>query len=389
MADKAYITPKVLKWARESAKITLEVAASKVSIKADRLNEWEEGSSQPTIRQAETLAKAYRRPFSLFFLPDIPNDFMPLNDFRRSSSKELSTGSVFIIREVQQKQAWISEINEENNETPLAFVGKFSLKSHPQEVAEDILNTLHINPKTYSKNPIRDWIESAEKEGIFVSRTSYIHSRMTLDSDEFRGFAIADKFAPFIFINSDDWNSSQLFTIAHELAHIWIAASGISNEVDLLPTLKSEIHPVELFCNEVAGNALMPSFIMEELNQRTFHSAKIVFNEARRLGVSSFAFLVRSLKMNLISLDTYKALKADADAEYEAFLVKEQEKAIKQKQRPGGPDPYLTRLNKNSRLFTQIVLDAFRGGRILPTDASNLLNTQVNKFHKLEHFLYS
>lgn len=105
MAEKAYITPKVLKWARESAKITLEVAASKVDKTVEQLNEWEEGISYPTIKQAEKLAKSYKRPFALFFLPEIPNDFQPLQDFRKSDSKELTTGSVFIIREIQQKQS--------------------------------------------------------------------------------------------------------------------------------------------------------------------------------------------------------------------------------------------------------------------------------------------
>src|ERR1051325_2111964 len=139
MADKAYITPKVLKWARESARMPLETAALKVPVDPDKLTEWEEGLSQPTIRQAEILAKAYRRPFALFFLPEIPRDFQPLQDFRRNTSKPLSTGSIFIIREIQQKQNWISFLNRENNEEPLSFIGNFSIASSPREVAKDIL----------------------------------------------------------------------------------------------------------------------------------------------------------------------------------------------------------------------------------------------------------
>ena len=114
MADKAFITPIVFKWARESAKMSVETAASKVNVPADRLRDWEAGTSQPTIKQAQILAKAYKRPLALLFLPDIPRDFQPLQDFRRSDSKPLSTGSVFIILEIQQKQAWISETNEGN-----------------------------------------------------------------------------------------------------------------------------------------------------------------------------------------------------------------------------------------------------------------------------------
>ena len=97
------------------------------------------GASFPTIRQAQSLAKAYKRPFALFFLPDIPNDFQPLQDFRKPGSKELSTSSIFIIREIQQKQAWISEVNEENNENIVPFVGRFSIKDSTIKVAQDIL----------------------------------------------------------------------------------------------------------------------------------------------------------------------------------------------------------------------------------------------------------
>lgn len=386
MADKAYITPNVLKWARESARMSIDIAAAKVSVKATKLQEWEEGVSQPTIKQAETLAKAYRRPFALFFLPEIPRDFLPLQDFRRQSSKELSTGSIFIIREIQQKQTWISEINQESNELPLGFVGKFDLRNDPREVAEDITKTLGIKPSVYGTNPIKTWIEKAEENGIFISRSSFIHSRLTLDSDEIQGFAIADPFAPFIFVNSDDWNAAQLFTLVHELAHIWIAESGISNDIEVEDRDKS--HPIEIFCNEVAANALMPTEFMNSLHQSVFKSSKTVFRISRALGVSSFAFLVRALNLRKILYSTYRRLKAEADEEFKTFLLKEEEKASKQKQSTGGPNYYLLCLNKNSRLFTQIVLDAFKGGRIPPTEASSLLNMQTNKFHKLESLLH-
>jgi transcriptional regulator with XRE-family HTH domain len=78
MADKAFITPNVLKWARESARMSEETAAAKVSVTVEKFKEWEAGTNQPTIRQAQTLAKAYKRPFALFFLPEIPRDFQPL-----------------------------------------------------------------------------------------------------------------------------------------------------------------------------------------------------------------------------------------------------------------------------------------------------------------------
>ncbi|MEO8086683.1 MAG: XRE family transcriptional regulator [Bacteroidota bacterium] len=387
MADKAFITPNVLKWARESARMTEETAAAKVSATVEKFKEWEAGTSQPTIRQVQTLAKAYKRPFALFFLPEIPRDFQPLQDFRKSGSKVLTTSSIFIIREIQQKQAWISEVYSENQEEKLPFVGRFSINDNPQKVAQDILTTLKINPASYkTDNPIKEWIDSAETNGIFISRTSFIHSRLKLDSEELQGFAIADHTAPFVFVNSEDWNAPQLFTLVHELAHIWIAETGISNEVEPDIKHKDKYHPVELFCNEVAASALMPKEIVLAFNSSSFQTSKDVFKIAKQLGVSSFALLVRALNLNIISSPAYQKLKKQADIDFADYLKREAEKKARQKEKdkPGGPNYFLLQLNRNSRLFTQTVLDAFRGGFIEATLASNLLNVQVNKFQKLE-----
>jgi Zn-dependent peptidase ImmA (M78 family)/transcriptional regulator with XRE-family HTH domain len=391
MADKAFITPNVLKWARESARMSEEIAAAKVSVPLEKLKEWEIGKSQPTIKQAQNLAKAYKRPFALFFLPEIPRDFQPLQDFRKSGSKSLTTSSIFIIREIQQKQAWISDVYSENNEEKLSFVGRFTINDNPQKVAQDILSTLKVNPAFYkSENPIKEWIDAAEKNGIFISRTSFIHSRLKLDSEELQGFAIADNHAPFVFVNSDDWSAPQLFTLVHELAHIWIAETGISNEVDPEIKNKDKFNPIELFCNEVAANALMPNEIVFNFGSTSFQSSKDVFKAAKLLGVSSFALLVRALNLEIISPTFYQKLKRQADVDFADYLKREAEKKAKQKEKenPGGPNYFLLQLNRNSRLFTQTVLDAFRGGYIEPTLASSLLNVQVNKFQKLESQLY-
>lgn len=390
MAEKVKINPSILQWARKTAKITEEQAAAKAGVSLERYQAWERGDDFPTISKAQKLAHDFRRPFALFFLPDVPRDFQPLQDFRRPGSVELGTGSAFIIREIQQKQAWISELNQENGEKPLPFVGKFSSKDKPEEVAVDILHTLQIDPSNYSSsNVIKDWISAAERQGIFVSRTSFIHSKLTLDSNELQGFAIADPFAPFVFVNSDDWAAPQLFTLVHELAHLWIAKSGISNEVEPVTPDRAKFHPVELFCNEVAASALMPMDLLHrEVSAYFSYRYEDVFSFARRLGVSTYALLVRLYKLGMLTLSQYGILKEQADLGFQQFLLKEEQRKAKQKESEGGPNPYLIKLNKNSRLFTQAVLDAFRGGVIEPTQASYLLNVQVNKFPKLESLIY-
>ena len=327
MPDKAHITPKVFKWARESARMTEEIAAAKISVSSDRLIDWEVGNSKPTIRQVQTLAKVYRRPFALFFLPDIPQDFQPLQDYRKKGSKELGTASIFIIREIQQKQAWISEVNEQNEEEKIPFVGRFSLQDNPVTVSKDILSTLDINPLQYEyENPIKEWIDKAESNGIFISRTSFIHSRLKLDSNEIQGFAISDLYAPFVFINSSDWNAPQLFTLVHELAHIWIAETGISNQIQPIVRSQEKYHPIEIFCNEVAANALIPIDYISELSKSDTTTSDQIFRYSKNLGISSFALLVRALNLNLISFSEYSSLKREADAGFREFMQKENER---------------------------------------------------------------
>jgi Zn-dependent peptidase ImmA (M78 family)/DNA-binding XRE family transcriptional regulator len=391
LGDKANITPKVFKWARESARLSPAEAAAKAGVNVEKLLSWEDGTDQPTIKKAEALAKAYRRPFAVLFLPDIPRDFQPLRDFRRKSAKALGRASTFIIREIQQKQAWISEVLQEEDQ-PLPFVGRFTLQSNTAEVAEDILQTLSIDPRNYTLKPIREWIDKAEAQGLFVSRTSFIHSKLKLDSDELQGFAVADKYAPFVFVNSEDWDAPQLFTLVHEIAHIWIGESGISNEVDVQPGARDSMHPVELFCNQVAAETLMPAEILQKTPVSAFTSGETVFKAAEKMGISSFAFLVRSLSMGLINPTQYRKLKREADAGFQLFLERDRELVEKRQARakikPGGPDYYLLLTYKNGIHFTKVVIDAFRVGAIQPTEASSLLNTQVTNFSKIEALLY-
>lgn len=180
-----------------------------------------------------------------------------------------------------------------------------------------------------------------------------------------------------------------MFTLVHELAHIWIAETGISNKIEPEELQdKDKFHPVELFCNEIAANSLMPKEKVVNLTPYTFKDSKELFKAAKQFGVSSFALLVRILKLDLISTATYLKLKRQVDYDFTEYLRKEEEKNANQKENRGGLNYFLLQLNRNSKLFTQTVLDSFRGGHIEATLASSLLNVQVNKFHKLEAQLY-
>lgn len=387
MGDKAFVTPSVMKWARETAKMTVETAAEKIGVTAKQIVAWESGSDRPTVAQAKKAASVYRRPFALFMLPSPPYDFTPLRDFRRKGSMPLGTAATFIIRDLRQKQAWVKEWYEEQGEKRLPFVGRFSLRNSPATVAADMLKELGIHPPN-DVEPIKEWLAKAEAKGIFISRTSYIHSHLTLNSDEFQGFAIADPLAPFVFINTDDWGTAQLFTLVHELAHLWIAESGISNEISLEYTEEDAVERVERFCNQVAAIALMPKDDLEKIGAASWNTAAEVYAQAQKFGVSSLALLVRARQLELIARTRYTRLKKEVEEAFRRFETQETEKKKNAARGSGGPDAHRMQVYRNGLSFSRLVMDVFRGGLIPATLASTLMGVKVSDFSKLEKFAY-
>ena len=389
MPVKANINREILKWARKSAKITLEKAASTISktTKVDRIKEWEsaEGKDFPSIKQVEKLARLYRRPVDVFYLKFIPRDFPPLKDFRIHKESGTNTALIFMMREIQDKQEWLSKFFAGKKEKKLEFVGKYNIKSQPEKVARDIRQTLGINTKDASDKPLKYWIQKAESKRIFVSLTSNYHTRLKLDSDDFKGFVIADKYAPFIFLNSDDWDHGQLVTLVHELAHVWINVSGISNETEISMSDPEKTHVVEKFCREVAIHTLLPKEEVEKfVSEKNGLTFKTISRAAKKLGVSKQALLIRSNKLGIIQSDSFNSLRKEADQSWKDFLFKESQK----KKSSGGPNYYIMQLRRSSKAFSNIVMDIYKSGKVNGPDASRLLSVKEGNFVKFEKYIY-
>jgi Zn-dependent peptidase ImmA (M78 family) len=167
-----------------------------------------------------------------------------------------------LLDDILAKHDWYREFVQQEGRPPLPFVGKFQPQDSSAKIASDISATLQLNESTRQSSEtwedfLRLMIESAEQAGILVMRSGVVagNNRRTVSRDEFRGFAISDSYAPLIYINGSDWTSAQIFTVAHELVHIWIGRSGISNE-DL--SIEHEPNNVERVCNAVAAQVLVP-----------------------------------------------------------------------------------------------------------------------------------
>jgi len=387
MSVKALITPKVLKWARETSKISIEDAAKKVNCHVNALEEWESGELQPTFKQAEKLAQIYKRPLAVFFLPDIPSDFQVLQDFRIKKSAEISTALVFMIREIQQKQKWLKTFFIENDYRKLDFIDKFTIDDPPEAVAQNIRDILEIDSiAPFSKEPLKGWIKRAETNRIFISLSSNYHTRLKINSDEYKGFAISDFYAPFIFINSDEWETVQLFTLVHELAHLWIDKSGISNDINInfREGNISNYNPVEIFCNKVAANALIPYNIIHSIwNEKKRENHNDLKEISEIFGVSSLSLLYRVYNLNLIDKENFESWRIILEKEFNEFNLNYLAKELKIKERKkGGPNYYLLLSKRNSIEFSKVVLDSYKSGNIGGVELSNLLNLKINKISR-------
>ena len=264
---KTLITPSVIKWAREKSHYSFEDAAKKIRVSPEKLKEWESGKSLPSMTQARKMSIAYRRPLATFYLPHPPRDFPLLKDFRtmEGQSPKYSPPLVFLMRQIQERQAWLREYLKDQRQEELCFIGSGSLQSSPKTLSKKIIKTLWGGEKEYSqivsenettKALLNSWLVRCEKNGIFISRTSSLNSRNVISVKEATGFVISDKYAPFVFINSGDSKTAQLFTLLHELTHLWLNVSGVPDHFPVRRRGKKS--SIEILCNQTATEILMP-----------------------------------------------------------------------------------------------------------------------------------
>lgn len=391
MAEKAYITKSVLLWGRKSSKYSIEEVALKLKVEEYAIMKWEDESSEefPTLKQLEKLSNIYRRHLAVFYLPEPPRDFETLRDFRKNqNTKDFSKGFNFMLREIQDKQLWMREFLIDNKEPELDFIGRFGTNDNPKIIAENIIKETEIDVLVQTPNYLNYLIEKIEAKRIFVTISGNYHNRMLLDPTEFRGFAISDKQAPFIFINSADSKNAQIFTLIHELVHLWINSTGISdlNSIEFNDKENQYKYDItEVLCNRVTAEILMPEqFFRDEIEDKSI-TINLIDQLAKTFNVSSSAINVRLLNLNIISKNKFSDFKKITDKRFEDFKNKNLQKAKSK----GGPDYYLMQTRRNSNSFTHLIVGNYRSDNISLNEASNLLNIKVNNFPKLEKYLFA
>lgn len=369
------INPDIITWAITRAGYSL----SDFIPHFPKVQGWLENKKKPTMKQLEEFSKKVHLPFGYLFLSGPPEESLPIPFFRTNNSQNLSVSiNVYdTILLLQQRQDWLKEYLIDNEFEPLHFVGKFKKSLDVSAIVNDIRNTLDV-PVDWAR-AYRTWEEALnhlgqkiEDKGIVVVFNGVVenNTKRPIKVEECRGFVLVDNMAPFMFVNNADSKSAQMFTLVHELAHIWIGQSAGFDFRKLLPA----DNPAELLCDKVAAEFLVPEISFNEVwsKEQSFQSA------AKYFKVSEIVIARRAL-------DTGKITLAQFFEFYDAYLKQEHFKKEKQEQ---GGDFYATAKKRLGLTYAAHVYNAVKANKLLYRDAYKLTGLKGDTFQTFftKHF---
>ena len=365
------VNPELLSWARERAGMTHEDLAARCK----KLPEWESGETQPTLKQLEAFARAVHVPFGYLFLREPPEERLPIADFRTVSDKaevKASPDLIDTLYAMQRRQAWLREYLVENEAEPLPFAASARLADDPDAVGREMRRTLGLDEGWAAG--VRTWQDAVnelrrmiEQLGVMAVINGVVgnNTHRGLSVDEFRGFALTDPYAPLIFVNGADAKSAQMFTLAHELAHIWLGEEGLSGFESLLPGGTD----VEDWCNRAAAELLVPS---RELRERWIQ----VRREQHRFKALGRSFKVSPVVAARRAMDLRLVARGDFFEFYEHYINRERRGGTT---KPGG-DFYNNQNARVGKLFATHVMSAAMGGQIGFREAYELTGLRGGTF---------
>lgn len=358
----------LITWARERSGVSVDDLARRFP----KLREWEAGISSPTLHQLENFAHATHTPVGFFFLPEPPVEDLPLPDFRTMRDETLRQPSADLLDtlfEVQQRQEWYRDYVRAARAEPLSLVGSLDPSVQPNVAARTLREALHFEVAQRGSSwgeAFKRLSEAAEELGILVMVNGIVGSNThrKLNPEEFRGFALADDFAPVIFVNGADTKAAQIFTLAHELAHIWLGQSALS-DVDAGSVPENN---AELWCNRVAAEMLVPASVLRSSFNRQNEITGEFERLALRFKVSTLVVLRRLYDIGLVPWADYRRL---YQAEYARVvrLAREQEGGT-------GGNYYNTQPARTSKRFARAVIESAEEGETLFRDAFRLLGVK-------------
>ena len=337
------------------------------------LESWKREEALPSLKDLEDFAKATYAPIGYFFLDEPPKEELTVPDFRTVGGTGVGVPSGGLLDTVylcQRRQEWYREETRATGGEPLGFVGSMSTADDIVYSAKQIRAALKFNVKQRVGvggriGARRKLVGDVEDVGILVMMSGVVgnDTRRRLDHTEFRGFALADPWAPLVFVNSTDGENAKIFTLAHEVAHIWLGQSALSNN----SVADKPNHTVERWCNAVAAEMLVPSEIIREKYDQTEDLDKIVDRLVRHFKVSKQVILRRIYDTGGIDRATFQKA---YNKEKELAAKREEER---KKGKLGG-DYYNNVLARAGKKFTFTLLASTLEGRTTTVTSRRLLD---------------
>lgn len=364
-------------WARTRAGLSAEALSRKLGVTPGRLEEWER-SGRITMRQADGLAHYTHTPLGYLYLPDVQETRLPIPDFRTVDGIPPPRPSPDLLETVQimrRRQSWMRESLIEDGASALRFVGGFKLTDRYEEVAHAMREILRMKRGWASVIPdwstaVRTLRERMERAGVLVVINGVVDNNTSrkLDPNEFRGFALVDRYAPLVFVNGSDYRTAQVFTLVHELAHLFVGEDGVSVFVYLQPAE----HAIEVFCDQVAAEFLVPGADLRSCWSECGGGSRSFESIARQFKVSTLVVARRALDVGLLERQHFLE-----------FIRQRRHGLGKPDERnQGGGNFWNNQPNRVGRRFGAAVVRAVREHRLLYREAYSLTGLRGDTFDR-------
>lgn len=374
MTARVEVSSEILDWALSRCS-----NRSAVEHKFPKISEWQAGTLHPTFRQVEQFAQATHTPFGYFFLAKPPDIKLPIPHYRTIKDEAITQPSADMIETVElleRRQEWLKEFLIEDGSEKLSFVSSSSVNDSPKKIADSIRSVLKLTHSWASKlgnwtdalKELRDRIEVA---GIFVVTNGVVanNTHRKLDPGEFRGFVLVDDYAPMIFVNGSDSKSAQMFTIAHEIAHVWLGKSAAFD----LDHLEPASDKVEKLCNQAAAELLVPETEMKNYWPAVVNKPNNFEEVSKHFKVSKLVAARRALDLGLINRNIFFSF-------YKEHYKDEVKK--KESEKKSGGDFYATQDSRVGKRFAEFVISASKEGRLPYSEAYELTGLYGQTFKK-------
>lgn len=376
MGNEVNINTDMLTWAIDRAGHDLD----EITVTFPKLKEWMEEKKKPTFNQLQKFSKKVHVPLGYLFLQSPPVEQLPIPYFRsgKNGNNKVGINTFDTILLLKNRQEWLREYLQENEFDKKDFVGKFHSNFSYNEIVSDIRNTLGLseNWANYFSNweqTLEHLTEKVEDAGIIMIFNSIVenNTHRPIPVKECRGFVLSDDYAPFMFINAADAKAAQMFTIVHELAHIWTGNSAGFDFRQMQPAND----PVEELCDKVAAEFLVPESIFLDLwdKNKSFKQLAQVFK------VSPIVIARRALDLDKITKGQFFSF-------YNNYI--DSLKEIKQK-KTGGGNFYRTAKKRVSLTYAAHINQAVKSGQLLYRDAYKLTSLKGDTYQKFFNQYFS